>query len=159
MAERIEEIHSALGERFKGELLRPDHHHYEEARGIWNGMVAKKPGLIARCADVEDLQHTVRIASANGVLTAVRCGGHSLAGFSTCNGGLVIDLSRMRHVSVDPSARCAKFAGGCLLGSIDTVTQKAGLVFPSGVVSHTGASGLVLGGGTGLAHATFRVVL
>ena len=119
------------------------------ARTIWNGMVAKRPGLIARCADVDDVQHAVRIASANGILTAVRCGGHSLAGFSTCDGGLVIDLFRMCQVAVDSDRRRAKFAGGCLLGSIDKATQRAGLVFPSGVVSHTGASGLVLGGGTG----------
>jgi FAD/FMN-containing dehydrogenase len=112
-------------------------------------MFAKKPGLIACCADVRDVQNAVRSASANGILTAVRCGGHSLAGFSTCDGGLVIDLSRMRKVTVDSDARRARFAGGCLLGSIDTATQQAGLVFPSGVVSHTGASGLVLGGGTG----------
>jgi len=149
MPELIEEAHSALRERFKGDLLRPDHHHYEDARAIWNGMVAKKPGLIARCADVADVQKAIRIASAAGILTAVRCGGHSLAGFSTCDGGLVIDLSRMRLVTVDSDARRAKFAGGCLLGSIDSATQQAGLVFPSGVVSHTGASGLVLGGGTG----------
>ena len=112
-------------------------------------MFARKPGLIARCADVSDIQSAIRAASAAGLLTAVRCGGHSLAGFSTCDGGMVIDLSRMRHVTVDPEARRARFAGGCLLGSIDTATQKAGLVFPSGVVSHTGAGGLVLGGGTG----------
>src|SRR5262249_22930520 len=72
-----------------------------------------------------------------------------LAGFSSCDGGLVIDLSRMRQVTIDPEKRQAKFAGGCLLGSVDTATQKAGLVFPSGVVSHTGAGGLILGGGTG----------
>ncbi len=149
MPEAIEETYSALRERFKGDLLRPGHHRYEEARVIWNGMVAKKPGLIARCADVSDVQDAVRIASASGILTAVRCGGHSLAGFSTCDGGLVVDLSRMREVTVDSDARRAKFAGGCLLGSIDRATQQAGLVFPSGVVSHTGASGLVLGGGTG----------
>jgi len=122
---------------------------YEEARTIWNGMVARKPGLIARCLDVGDVQTAIRIAADTGVLTAVRCGGHSLAGFSTCDGGLVIDLSKMREVRVNPNARQARVAGGCLLGSIDTATQNAGLVFPSGVVSHTGASGLILGGGTG----------
>jgi hypothetical protein len=112
-------------------------------------MFDRKPGLIARCADVSDVQRTVRAAAEMGILTAVRCGGHSLAGFSTCDGGLVIDLSRMRQVEVDADARSARFAGGCLLGSVDTATQKAGLVFPSGVVSHTGAGGLILGGGTG----------
>jgi len=149
MPEPIEEMHSALRRRFKGDLLRPEQHGYDDACAIWNGMVAKKPGLIARCVDVGDVQNAVQIASAAGILTAVRCGGHSLAGFSTCDGGLVIDLSRMRQVTVDSYGRRANFAGGCLLGSIDKATQQAGLVFPSGVVSHTGAAGLVLGGGTG----------
>ena len=149
MPESIAEIYSSLLGQFRGDLLRPGDHDYEEAHAIWNGMVAKKPGLIARCADVRDVQTAVRMASAASIVTAVRCGGHSLAGFSTCDGGLVIDLSRMRQVTVDSDARRAKFAGGCLLGSIDKATQQAGLVFPSGVVSHTGASGLVLGGGTG----------
>jgi len=144
-----EEVYSLLHRRFKGNLLRPGESGYEEARTIWNGMVARAPGLIARCAEVSDVQNAVRAASATGILTAVRCGGHSLAGFGTCDGGLVIDLSTMRRVTLDPEARRAKIAGGCLLGSIDTATQKAGLVFPSGVVSHTGASGLILGGGTG----------
>lgn len=112
-------------------------------------MVARRPGLIARCADVSDVQTAVRVANDIGILTAVRCGGHSLAGFSSCDGGLVVDLSKMRDGSVDPNARRARVAGGCLLGSIDRATQRAGLVFPSGVVSHTGASGLILGGGTG----------
>jgi FAD binding domain-containing protein/berberine-like enzyme len=144
-----EELHSSLRARFKGDLLRPIDPDYDSARGIWNGMFDRRPGLIARCADVSDVQSTVRAAAEMGILTAVRCGGHSLAGFSTCDGGLVIDLSRMRQVEVDADARLARFAGGCLLGSVDTATQKAGLVFPSGVVSHTGASGLILGGGTG----------
>ncbi|MFZ0816209.1 MAG: FAD-dependent oxidoreductase [Candidatus Sulfotelmatobacter sp.] len=149
MPEASEEVYSSLHRRFKGELVRPSDSSYEDARAIWNGMVARKPGLIARCADVSDVQSAIRAASEAGLLTAIRCGGHSLAGFSTCDGGLVIDLSRMRQVMVDPEARRARIAGGCLLGSIDSATQKAGLVFPSGVVSHTGASGLILGGGTG----------
>jgi hypothetical protein len=149
MAEAIEEVYASLRRRFKGDLLRPGDREYEDARVIWNGMVARTPGLIARCADVNDVQVAVRSGSEIGVLTAVRCGGHSLAGFSSCDGGLVIDLSRMRQVTVDADARRARVAGGCLLGSIDTATQKAGLVFPAGVVSHTGASGLILGGGTG----------
>ena len=149
MTEVADEVYSSLHRGFKGDLLRPGQSGYEGARGVWNGMFDRKPGLIARCADMKDVQSAVRSASQNGLLTAVRCGGHSLAGFSTCDGGLVIDLCKMRDVTVDPDARRARFAGGCLLGSVDTATQKAGLVFPSGVVSHTGASGLVLGGGTG----------
>jgi len=143
------EIYSSLRNQFKGELLRPGDSSYEEARTIWNGMVAQTPGLIARCVDVSDVRAAIGAATDTHILTAVRCGGHSLAGFSTCDGGLVIDLSRMREVTVDPDARRARAAGGCLLGSIDAATQRVGLVFPSGVVSHTGASGLILGGGTG----------
>jgi hypothetical protein len=149
MPEVIRETYFALRGQFKGDLMLPGHDGYEDTRTIWNGMVARRPGLIARCADIADVQTAVRTASAAGILTAVRCGGHSLAGFGTCDGGLVIDLSKMRQVAVEADARRARFAGGCLLGSIDNTTQQAGLVFPSGVVSHTGASGLVLGGGTG----------
>lgn len=149
MVQASEEVYSSLYPRFKGNLLRPGESAYEEARVVWNGMVARAPGLIARCTDVSDVQNAIRAGSEAGIVTAVRCGGHSLAGFSTCDGGMVIDLSGMRQVTVDPQARRARIAGGCLLGSIDTATQKAGLVFPSGVVSHTGASGLILGGGTG----------
>jgi FAD/FMN-containing dehydrogenase len=149
MTAAIEEIFSSMKDQFRGLLLRPRDAEYASAQVIWNGMVARAPGLIARCADVPDVELAIRAASAAGVLTAVRCGGHSLAGFSTCEGGLVIDLSRMRQISIDREARRARFAGGCLLGSIDVATQKDGLVFPSGVVSHTGASGLILGGGFG----------
>jgi hypothetical protein len=149
MLKNIEHVNSALRRQFRGDLLRPGDAEYENASTIWNGMVARKPGLIARCVDIEDVQTAVRIAAAEGVITAIRCGGHSLAGFSTCDDGLVIDLSRMRAVSVDPNARCARFEGGCLLGDIDRATQEVGLAFPAGVVSHTGAAGLVLGGGTG----------
>jgi hypothetical protein len=149
MIEASEEVYSSLHRRFRGDLLRPGESRYDDARVIWNGMVARKPALIARCADASDVQSAVHAAAEAGVLTAIRCGGHSLAGFSTCDGGLVIDLSNMRQVTVNPEARRGRIAGGCLLGSIDTATQKAGLVFPAGVVSHTGAAGLILGGGTG----------
>jgi hypothetical protein len=149
MFEASKDVYSSLRQRFKGDLLRPGENGFDDARAIWNGMVARTPALIARCVDVTDVQNAIRAGSETGVLTAVRCGGHSLAGFSTCDGGMVIDLSRMRQVTVDPETQTAKIAGGCLLGSIDTATQKAGLVFPSGVVSHTGAAGLILGGGTG----------
>jgi hypothetical protein len=142
------EVYACLDRRFKGDLLRPGAPGYDDARAVWNGMVSCSPCLIARCADVSDVQMAVKAASAAGILTAIRCGGHSLAGFSTCD-GLVIDLSKMRAVTLDADKRRARISGGCLLGSIDSATQKAGLVFPSGVVSHTGASGLILGGGTG----------
>jgi len=149
VTQNLEHTVSALKGQFRGELLRPTDAGYPAARSIWNGMVARSPGLIARCADVEDVRNALRAAAANGIVTAVRCGGHSLAGFSTCEGGMVIDLSPMREVVVAPEKRRARFAGGCLLGSIDNATQPHGLVFPAGVVSHTGAAGLVLGGGFG----------
>lgn len=149
MFKTADEVHSSLKRQFRGELLRPSDHSYEQASVIWNGMVEKTPGLIARCADVADVQSALRAAAGAGLLTAVRCGGHSLAGHSTCDGGLVIDLSRMRSVTVEPEHRRARFDGGCLLGNVDTATLPHGLAFPSGVVSHTGVSGLVLGAGFG----------
>lgn len=149
MAKDLEDLADQLKGKFKGELLRPVDPGYSDARRIWNACVVRNPGLIARCNGVPDVQMAVRAASAARILTAVRCGGHSLAGFSSCDGGLVIDLSRMRSVVVNEQARLAYAAGGCLLGTIDTATQQAGLVYPAGVVSHTGAAGLILGGGTG----------
>lgn len=149
VSDAVRELYSRLSRDFRGNLLRPECDGYQEACGIWNGTIVRKPALIARCTDVADLQLAVRGAVETGVLTAVRCGGHSLAGFSTCDGGMVIDLSRMRQVTVDPEKRRARFAGGCVLGSLDNATQPYGLAFPAGVVSHTGASGLILGGGFG----------
>ena len=149
MNEATREVYRLLAPQFHGDLLRPADPLYETARGIWNGMVARRPGLIARCADVADVQAAVRACASAEVFTAVRCGGHSLAGFSTCEGGVVIDLSKMRQVTVDRAVRRGSFAGGSLLGTVDVATQKEGLAFPAGVVSHTGASGLVLGGGFG----------
>ena len=149
MSKVTDELYCYLKRHFRGELLRVSDQSYQQARTVWNGMVARTPGLIARCVDVGDVQSAVSTAVSAGVLTAVRCGGHSLAGYSTCDGGLVIDLSLLREVTVEPECRRAQFAGGCLLGDIDAATQVHGLAFPSGVVSHTGAAGLVLGGGFG----------
>lgn len=149
MRTTAQEVTAALGARFHGDVLQPGDPAFLQASGIWNGMVQRTPGAVLRCADVADIQTAVRAASAAEALTAVRCGGHSLAGFSTCDGGVVIDLSRLRGVDVNEPRRRARVQGGCLLGTIDDATQSVGLVFPSGVVSHTGASGLILGGGTG----------
>jgi hypothetical protein len=149
MTSATEAVYTSLHPKFSGRLFRPADPGYGEARTVWNGMVARRPGLIVRCATVEDIQAAVRAAHAAIAVTAVRCGGHSLAGHSTCDGGVVIDLSPMRSVAVDQENRRARFSGGCLLGDVDRATQKAGLVFPAGVVSQTGAAGLVLGGGYG----------
>ena len=110
MTKAIEEVYSSLKGQFRGDLIRPGDDDYETARGIWNAMVAHRPGLIARCADVPDIQSAVSAASTIGVVTAVRCGGHSLAGFGSCADGLVIELSRMRQVPltampVEPASR------------------------------------------------------
>jgi hypothetical protein len=145
----LEGFCGAIRGKFKGDLIRQTNPEFSETSKIWNAMVARTPGAIARCADVADVQLVVRHAQEADILTAVRCGGHSLAGFGSCDGGLVIDLSRLREVEVDAASRSARFGGGCLLGNVDTATQRHGLVFPAGVVSHTGAGGLVLGGGTG----------
>jgi hypothetical protein len=149
MSKATEDVYRSLKPSFTGALLRPEDVEYPDARRIWNGLVARRPGLIARCNNAKDVQAAVRAAASADVSAAVRCGGHSLAGFSSCDGGLVIDLSPMRQVQIHESSRQARFQGGCLLGSIDAATQAAGLAFPAGVVSHTGAGGLVLGGGTG----------
>jgi len=149
MFDDIQDVYREIRTHFKGTLLRPHDADYDKIAPVWNGMFKRRPGIIARCNDVADIQNCLRVATQSNVVSAVRCGGHSLAGLSTCHDGLVIDLSAFREVQVDPTERKARFGGGCLLGTVDSTTQMEGLAFPSGVVSHTGAGGLVLGGGTG----------
>jgi FAD/FMN-containing dehydrogenase len=142
MSKAIEEVHATLKRSFQGRLLQPGDAEYSDACRIWNSLVARRPALIARCNDSSDVQAAVRAAGSAGVIAAVRCGGHSLGGFTSCDDGMVIDLSPMRKVQVYEEDRSARFEGGCLLGSVDSATQTVGLAFPAGVVSHTGAGGL-----------------
>ena len=145
---RREEI-EAFGGRLRGRLIGPDDREYDEARAVWNGMIDRRPALIARCADVADVVEAVGFARARGLLVAVRGGGHNVAGLATCDGGLVIDLSPMRAVQVDPAARVARAQGGARWAEVDSATQPFGLATPGGVVSDTGIAGLTLGGGFG----------
>lgn len=140
-------------ERFKsglrGDLLRPGDPGYETARKVYNGMIDRRPGLIARCADVADVIASVRFAGETGMLTAVRGGGHNAGGLGVCDDGLVIDLAAMKSVRVDPRAKTARVDGGCQLGDVDQATHPFGLAVPAGILSTTGVGGLTLGGGLG----------
>jgi FAD/FMN-containing dehydrogenase len=140
---------SALRDRFKGQLVGPDDAEYDQARVVWNAMADRRPALVARCAGVEDVIAAVRFARDQDLVIAVRGGGHSVAGLSTCDGGIVIDLSRMRGVTIDPPQRVARVQGGAHLSQLDQQALALGLVCPVGVVGHTGVAGLTLGGGMG----------
>jgi len=134
---------------FHGQILVPGNAAYDSARQIWNASIDKHPGLIARCVDLADVVRAVNFARANDVVVAVKGGGHNVAGRSLCDEGIVIDLSAMNDVSVDPVARTVRVQGGALLGDIDRATHPHGLAVPTGVVSKTGIGGLALGGGVG----------
>ena len=139
----------AFAASLRGDLLLPDHQAYDRTRRIWNAMFDKRPALIARCTGASDVRRAVDFAREHQLLTAVRAGGHSFSGKSTCNGGLVIDLQQMQGVRVDPKARRAYLESGSLLGQLDHECAAFGLATTSGTVSHTGAAGLTLGGGYG----------
>lgn len=134
---------------FRGQLVGPGDPTYDEDRRIWNGSIDRLPALIARCAGVADVMAAVKFAREGGLLVAVRGGGHSFPGQSTCDGGMVIDLSLMKGIRVDPEARTARAQAGVLLGELDRETQAFGLAVPAGIVTHTGLAGLTLGGGIG----------
>jgi hypothetical protein len=138
---------AALSIEFAGELLRPGDSGFDVAASIWNGAVEGRPALIARCRSRDDVAAVVRFAACNDVLVAVKGGGHNVAGFATCDGGIVIDLSLMDEVTVDPEARLARVGGGATWARVDAATQPHGLAAPGGLVSKTGVAGLTLGGG------------
>jgi FAD/FMN-containing dehydrogenase len=138
-----------LAEGLRGELIRPGDAAYDEARAIWNGAHDKYPALIVRCAGVADVIRAVEFARSEELLVAVRGGSHSIPGFSSVDGGIVIDLSRMRSVKVDPEARVATAEGGATWADLDHETQAFGLAVTGGLVSTTGIAGFTLGGGVG----------
>ena len=141
----VEELNAKL----RGELCRPGDGAYDQSRQVWNGMVDKRPSLIVRCSGVADVIDAVNFARANDLLLAVRGGGHNVAGHGTCDDGLVIDLSQMKGVRVDPGKRTAHAQGGATWGDLDRETQAFGLATTGGIDSTTGIGGLTLGGGLG----------
>ncbi len=141
----VEEFGSRLG----GDLLRPPDPAYDEARAIWNGMIDKRPALIARCAGDADVIEAIGFARENDLLLSVRGGGHNVAGTAIADGGLVVDLSPMKGIHVKPEGRTVRAEGGVTIGELDRQTQAFGMATPMGVVSETGIAGLTLGGGIG----------
>ncbi|MCH7999500.1 MAG: FAD-binding oxidoreductase, partial [Chloroflexi bacterium] len=135
--------------KFGGEVLRPDDTGYDEARTVWNGMVDKHPGLIARCTGTQDVVACVNFARDHEVMVSVRGGGHNYAGKAVCDGGLMIDLSPMKGVQVDSEGRTVRAQAGLRLGELDRETARFGLATTLGVNTDTGIAGLTLGGGNG----------
>jgi len=138
-----------LKSSFRGELIQARDPSYDAARRVYNGMIDKRPRLIARCVDVADVIAAVNFGASNAMLTAVRGGGHNGAGLGTCDDGLVIDLSRMKGIRVHPADKTVRVEPGCVWGDVDHATHPFGMATPSGFISTTGVAGLTLGGGIG----------
>lgn len=149
MTQTVDQSTETLRVRMTGSVLTPDDVDYDDARSVFNGDVDRRPAIIARCANSTDVAHALRFAREHGLEVSVRGGGHNLAGLAVAVDGLMIDLSRMRRVTVDPKARIAIVGGGATLADLDAATQVHGLAVPGGTISHTGVGGLTLGGGMG----------
>jgi FAD/FMN-containing dehydrogenase len=147
----------AFAQQLHGSVTRPDDSDYDEVRTLYNAMIDKRPALIARCADRDDVVAAVKFGREQGLDIAIRCGGHNGPGLGSVNDGLVIDLSGLKTVTVDPDSRTAKVGGGCLVGDVDAATHEHGMAAPAGIISTTGAGGLMLGGGIG--HLTRKAGL
>jgi FAD/FMN-containing dehydrogenase len=143
------EVLTTFRAAFRGQVLTPTDAGYDEQRKIWNGMIDRRPGLIVRCTGTADVVAAVKLARDHQLLSSVRGGGHNIAGLAVADGGLMIDLSPMRGVFVDPAARVVRAQGGCLLGDVDRETQLHGQAAVLGFVSATGIAGLTTGGGFG----------
>jgi FAD/FMN-containing dehydrogenase len=142
-------IAEELAGSFKGDIIGPDHAEYEQARQLWNAMADRRPGLILRCTSTQDVVAAVGVAREYGLAPAVRCGGHNVAGKGMSDGGLTIDLSGLREVTVDPERKLVHVGGGCRLGDVDAATAPHKLIVAAGIMSETGVGGLSLGGGIG----------
>jgi len=142
-----------LSLEFSGEMIGPEDARFDDARGVWNAMIDRRPALIAQCKTVRDVQSAVKLAVARDLPIAIRGGGHNVAGHAVCDGGVMIDLSHMRGVTVDALARVAKVQGGALWRDVDAATQAHGLATPGGLISDTGVAGLTLSGGIGWLRA------
>lgn len=149
----------ALTNRVAGEVLRPADRGFADAVTIWNGMISKRPAVVVRPISATDVCEAIQFARANGVLLSVKGGGHNVAGTSLTDGGLTIDMSRMRRVEVDPGRRLARVGGGCVLGDVDRATQAHGLATVLGSNSDTGVAGLTLGGGFGYLARQFGLAI
>ena len=144
---------------FRGELIQPGDPSYDEHRKVWNGSIERTPAVVARCAGTQGVVDAVELARESGLPTAVRGGGHSFPGHSTCDDGIVIDLGKMKRITVDPDGRTARVEAGVLLGELDAATQAHGLAVPAGIVTHTGVAGLTLGGGIGWLHRKYGLTV
>ena len=144
-----ESVIRKLKEALRGELILADDTGYDDARSVWNAMIDRRPALIARCLGVADVMACVNVAREHAIALSIKGGGHNIAGLAVCEGGLMLDMSRMRGVWVDPDSRTARAQAGCLLGDVDRETQIHGLAAVLGFVSATGIAGLTLGGGFG----------
>ena len=133
-----------FNESLRGELILSDNAGYDDARSVWNAMIDRRPALIARCLGVADVVTCVNFAREHGLIMSIKGGGHNISGLAVCDGGLVLDMSRMRGVWVDPTARIARAQAGCLLGDVDRETQLHGLAAVLGFISNTGIAGLTL---------------
>jgi FAD/FMN-containing dehydrogenase len=151
----IEELKKTMG----GQVLTPESSGYDKARAIWNGMIDRRPALIVRCTEAQDVVEAVRFARNHELLVAVRGGGHNIAGNAVCDGGIMIDLSLMNGVNVDASHRTARVGAGATLGDVDRETQAHGLATPLGINSTTGVAGLTLGGGFGWLSRRFGLTI
>jgi hypothetical protein len=158
MTEMLDVVNvDAFAQKLHGEVTRPDDADYDDVRALFNAMIDKRPALIASCADRDDVVAAVNFGREQGLDIAIRSGGHNGPGLGSVDDGLVIDLSGLKTITVDPDARIATIGGGCVLGDVDAATHEHALATPAGIISTTGAGGLMLGGGVG--HLTRRAGL